>query len=338
MADATKILTVSLLPTPPFPGGQASDLCGIDDFKLEMGIDNRADDAWLRAIISRLSASAQSYMNRLLGPQWVAESHWARRDPWPRIVSGGDRPLQLSRWPLLSAPGVTSIGAPFAPALSAVSGGALPAATYWTRVTYSTPTGETPASADTALPVAAGSLLSVASPAVDTTGTATGWNVYVGTAAFGETQQNAAPLAIGSTWTLPTTGLVAGATPPTSVLVVENAKTPRCLIEGIDFRVDTTTGQLTRLRNGLVIDWPAFPYVVVYLAGYEPIPADVQDAVLKLVKARWFARDRDPQARQVNVVGVMESSYWFGAGPGSSGDLPPDVQAIFDRYRVPVIA
>jgi len=42
---------------------------------------------------------------------------------------------------------------------------------------------------------------------------ALGWNVYLSSPAGSPTRQNTSPLAIGSTWTLPATGLMAGATP-----------------------------------------------------------------------------------------------------------------------------
>lgn len=55
--------------------------------------------------------------------------------------------------------------------------------------------------------VGANNLLTVASPASVTNGI--GYNVYVGTAADGETLQNNSPIAYGTGWTEPTSGLVA---------------------------------------------------------------------------------------------------------------------------------
>ena len=42
---------------------------------------------------------------------------------------------------------------------------------------------------------------------------ATGWNLYAGTSDADVSRQNNAPLAIGSTWLLPTTGLIDGPQP-----------------------------------------------------------------------------------------------------------------------------
>src|SRR5581483_8742966 len=51
-----------------------------------------------------------------------------------------------------------------------------------------------------------------ASPA--SAGNATGWNAYVASASGAEVLQNAAPIALGTNWTEPTTGLLTGTAPP----------------------------------------------------------------------------------------------------------------------------
>ena len=39
---------------------------------------------------------------------------------------------------------------------------------------------------------------------------------------------------------------------------------------------------------------------------------EIQDAVIQMCKARWFARLRDPLLRSQNIEGVVDNSYWFG--------------------------
>ena len=104
------------------------------------------------------------------------------------------------------------IAAPAAPALSQVVGGSLAATTYYALVTLVSPSGETTPSAEASLAAAASNLLSVAAPSA--AGNAIGWNVYVATASGAETKQNAQPIALGTAWTEPPTGLVTGAVPP----------------------------------------------------------------------------------------------------------------------------
>lgn len=108
-------------------------------------------------------------------------------------------------------PTQVALAAPAAPALSATAGGALPVATYYVMLTYVNPLGETTASAEASLAVPAGSLLAVVMPAA--AGNATGYNVYAASASGAEKLQNAAPVPLGESWTLPATGLAAGGAP-----------------------------------------------------------------------------------------------------------------------------
>ncbi|HWE72511.1 MAG TPA: hypothetical protein VG328_05070 [Stellaceae bacterium] len=105
------------------------------------------------------------------------------------------------------------IAAPAAPSLSQVAGGSLAAATLFAKATLVSPSGETAASSESSLAVSANNLLRIAAPA--SAGNATGWNAYVAGASGAETLQNATPIALGTNWTEPTSGLVTGtATPP----------------------------------------------------------------------------------------------------------------------------
>lgn len=100
-----------------------------------------------------------------------------------------------------------------APTLSSIAGGSLLARTYYVTATYTDSTGETTASPEASLAVAAGHLLEVA--ALGYRGNSTGWNVYVSLTTGTETLQNATPLAPLQNWTEPTTGLVTGTSAPT---------------------------------------------------------------------------------------------------------------------------
>ena len=105
------------------------------------------------------------------------------------------------------------LSAPGTPALSSVASGSLGGATYYVKTTYVTASGETLGSVESNLAVAASHVVQVASPGALTG--ATGWNVYVSTSTNTETRQNGAtPIAIGTPWTEPTSGLVAGANLP----------------------------------------------------------------------------------------------------------------------------
>jgi hypothetical protein len=323
-----------------FSGGQPIDLIDLASVKLELQITETADDAWLASVITRASQKASNYCNRVFQPQLWQDQIWPDRDSYPWQLPPRLRPLQLSQFPLLSTPSPCGTAPPLAPGLAVAAGGALAAATYYARISYVTAAGETAASQETALTLAADQLLVVAAPKADNFQTATGWNVYVGAASYGETKQNAAPIAMGTSWTLPTSGLITGAAVPNYLLVVENAPLfPTPLCEGSDFLANPTLGQLT--RRFAIDEQPkswGLPVVAIYRAQYAAIPSDIQDAMILLVKARWFGRMRDPMIRSQNAEGIYEATYWFATGPGGPGDLPVDVASILDRYRVPVVA
>lgn len=104
------------------------------------------------------------------------------------------------------------LAAPAAPTLSQVASGSLAATTYYVKVTYTTASGETLGSSESSLAVSVNNVLKVTSPATLTG--AMGWNVYVSTSTGTETKQNASPIAIGTAWQEPNTGLIAGSALP----------------------------------------------------------------------------------------------------------------------------
>ena len=338
MAFGELITTVTVPATAASAAVGAYDLVDLATAKDDLAIDNTFSDKALQRYITSASVAAKEFCNRVFQQEFLIDEFWPKRDRYPGLVQGGLRPLQLSRYPLTSSRCLAGIAAPSAPILSAVSSGALAAATYYVRVTYLTAAGETVTSLESTLAVAANNVLQVASPAAASS--ATGWNVYIGTAANVETLQNSSPIAIGTAFTEPTSGLIKGDALPDFVSVIEDGN---ALIEGIDFRVDFLLGQLTRLSTGLIDGqpgytrhWPALPIAVSYGAGYESIPVDVQDAVLRMVKSRWFSRQRDPSLRSENVVGAYEAQYWFATGT-VTGNFTPDVLDLLNNYRVPVI-
>ncbi len=110
------------------------------------------------------------------------------------------------------------------------------------------------------------------------------------------------------------------------------------LVDGTDFRIDYTNGQLMRLdTNGYPRHWPVYPIAVVYVGGFATIPSDVADAVIRMVRGRWNARGRDPMTRQISIPGVIEQQFWVPTG-SEGGNLSPDVSDILDNYRVPLFA
>lgn len=356
MNGPTIISSVIVPAQPLFASGQAFDLIDLATLKLLIGITDTTQDQFLGLAITQASGAIRRYCSRTFQQQFYQDQFWAERGAFPWQVPAGFMPLQLKGWPILGTPSLSGTAPPaLAPALTSTAGGSLAKANYYARISYLTATGETAASFESNLTIAADNLLAVASPPTDRLGLATGWNVYVGTASGQETLQNASPIAIGTNWTLPTSGLITGTALPQYILAIENIPNvnlavppagivPTTLIEGVDFEADRGLGQLTRFgSDGYPRFWPALPLIAQYWAGYteaslEADAPELQDACARLVKGALYAQQRDPRLRSENVVGAYEAQYWFANGPGSEGDFPPDVQMLIDDHRQPVMA
>jgi hypothetical protein len=100
----------------------------------------------------------------------------------------------------------TALAAPSTPSLSATGTTGPAARTEYYVITYVTAVGETVASVEASQVATAGQLVTVASPAQS--GNATGYNVYGALVSGQEVRQNTTPIAIGTNWTEPTTGLI----------------------------------------------------------------------------------------------------------------------------------
>lgn len=110
------------------------------------------------------------------------------------------------------------------------------------------------------------------------------------------------------------------------------------LVENTDFRVDYGIGRLIRLDQNLYpVRWSAWPIVAQFVGGFDPIPDDVQDAIVRMVTRRYASKGRDPNLRQQTVPGILEQSWWIATGT-DSGNMSPDISDILDNYRVPVVA
>lgn len=138
-----------------------------------------------------------------------------------------------------------------------------------------------------------------------------------------------APLQL-SRWPLGTINSVVISTDPASI--------PTVLTAGTDFRSDAVRGQLIRLDfSGYPCGWAPSYIGANYVGGFAAIPADVADAVCRMVRSRYYANMRDPMLRSENIEGVYEAQYWISMA-GNAGNLTPDIQDLLDNYRTPVIA
>lgn len=103
MAAFEKITTV----TAP---ASSYDLVALDQVKRELAITDASKDQLLRDWISRASAAAAKYCNRVFVVESITEQFWPARDRGIPIVRGGLDPLQLARFPLVSVDSVVEDG------------------------------------------------------------------------------------------------------------------------------------------------------------------------------------------------------------------------------------
>lgn len=106
---------------------------------------------------------------------------------------------------------------------------------------------------------------------------------------------------------------------------------------------ESSNGLLWRISSGSFRStWNLGPVIVTYKGGHEllgTLPEDIELACIILVKGSWFSRTRDPDAKSINIPGVV--AYNFSTGDGSSSGasgMPPEVMQLISPYRLVCIA
>lgn len=199
------------------------------------------------------------------------------------IIDANGNPTETGTVATPAAPGLSQV------ALVGAAGGAV-----FVKVTLVNPSGETDASPESTLTVAAGSVGLVQSP--PPSANAIGYNVYASDTTDTETLQNPAPIGIGQNYTLPETLTTTGAAAPT-----QNA-TAAFYAGGIDGA--TSFGFLPKLS-------PIKADQIMGPIDYRPIDADGQVETSML--------ETDPQKLAFLTPGAIYSS-------GADTNLPPGFQ------------
>jgi hypothetical protein len=109
------------------------------------------------------------------------------------------------------------------------------------------------------------------------------------------------------------------------------------------WEVDADNGDLYRLGTADQRKvWPIGKTVVTYSAGYvlpgaegRDLPADIEAAVIALVRLAYARRGADPLLKSVGL-GDARMDY-YSAPLGSEGGLPAEVAGTLDRHRAPVV-
>ena len=102
---AIDVFTTVLVPATATPPAGAYDLTDLATIKDELKITDTTQDNFLQRGITQISTAISNYCNRVFLVETVQDVLYPNRDAYPYQVPGGVAPLQLSRWPLLGAPG-----------------------------------------------------------------------------------------------------------------------------------------------------------------------------------------------------------------------------------------
>jgi hypothetical protein len=76
---------------------------------------------------------------------------------------------------------------------------------------------------------------------------------------------------------------------------------------------------------------------LTFVYGSKSLPDDLIETCLRLVNARYRAKDRDPALVQLETPGVGTQRFWVGRTPGQSSAFPPDIEHMLDTYLMPVV-
>lgn len=118
------------------------------------------------------------------------------------------------------------------------------------------------------------------------------------------------------------------------------------LVAGTDYELDLEHDAIYRLDGeDNPVSWPSAKRTIVYVAGYilpangvaaasVTIPADLEDAAVRLINGRYQGGTRDPYLKSESLPGVITQEFWV---PDNEGNLPPDIKDLLEDYRVPVL-
>lgn len=123
----------------------------------------------------------------------------------------------------------------------------------------------------------------------------------------------------------------------TPITVMTSITEDGVLLDPASYEVDPGTGFVWRLYgNAIRGQWVAATIVVTYAAGYglpndtiRTLPYEIENVVLELIRARYFARGSDPQI----ILEVTENVGRTGYTPGGrGGGLTEDMKMALAKY------
>jgi hypothetical protein len=306
MQGQTGNYVLTTMVTPP----TSSALTTLANVKDDLGLTSETDqDTRLTRYINEESANIARHCNRVFGRATWQDVFRPQHGVWGEGVRAAVNPLKLSRWPLVAAiatfTGTTVAG-------NVVVTGVANAQSLTQGQLVSGPG------------IAAGTTISIVGA------------TQIWLSAAPSATATAVPLSAGISVVETVAGVDTGLTAGTDFEVELGSSLPG----------DEGPACLYRLnQQGNPRTWPAAKVTVVYQAGYAlpndsnpNFPMDLQSVCIRIVVARFKAKDRDPTLVERVQPNVGSERWWVGAAPGQSGPYPNELMATLDRYRTPVTA
>ena len=294
------ITTVLIAATATSPAGPY-DLTDVVTAHDELSIPttDTSNDTSFQRWITEISTAIANYCNRVFPVEAVQDAIYIQQDAYPWQTPGGIYPLQLSRWPIVNP----------------------------TPISF---TGNTHGS-------------TLIDGVASTEGLEPGMLLFAVDGSFPPATTIDTVDANSIVTSEPATSSVVGQSLNTGLQVIQTLGGGefQTLVYGTDFTVDAAHGWLIRLNEwtGVSERWEAEPVTVQYQAGYDPIPGDLNSAVLRMLVARFKARSRDPFLVQRDQgANIGAERYWVGTAKGQVGMIPPEIVGLLDNYRPPTVA
>lgn len=277
---------------------QNYDLTDLATVKDELSLkaSDITNDVWLGRAITQVSATIAQWCNRTFPVETVQDQIYPTRGPYAYAAPGAISPLNLTRYPLLAPPIALATNADTA------SGAVLPFAST-AGVVVGQPVGHESIPTGTVVKAMDSGSVTLSKPIAA--------DVPAGAAVF-------FGLDVAVTWQ-------------------QLGEHGRRLVAGVDYQIDARIGALGRIgRDGFPLPWRAMPTTVTYQTGFATIPADLVEAALRQITARFTARGRDPLLRVIDQPNLGRREYWVGTAPNVRGGFTEEIADVLDQYRVPV--
>lgn len=278
------------------------DMTDLATAKTELGISLPTNDTWISKAITQVSRAVQTYLKRTMVPEVVQDLLDFQSQPFRRRGLLNMPELQLTRWPVIGVISVSQLQSD-ATTLALVEGTDF-------RVNYET-----------------GTLLRL-----NVSGQSALWETLPLTvlymAGYGAKVTEVQP--VPATPYKVTVAQSAAFSCGQSVSYANGTKLTRVNASPIAGQYSVASGVYTFAAADLTQS-------MTFVYGVKALPEDLIEVCLRLVNARYRAKDRDPALVQLETPGVGSQRFWVGRTPGQSSAFPPDIEHMLDEYIMPVI-